>query len=168
MNKNDFTDYFDRLNPADCLTTGCGGLTGRFVSNYPIITRIFTTGNNKGNEYVSLTPSFTANLTIQGYNFLNTQRVFLSASDQGAISGGHNIVNPLTSVDLFSTYSGISSDFVPFNGFEVNNFTIANDNVITLDVPELSAAGIDLHIIAVNSLGHSLPFTEQIGRHPRS
>jgi len=148
--------------------TSCPGLTGRFISSYPIITRIFTTGNNKGNDYVSLTPAFTANLTVQGYNFLNTQKVFLSASDQGAISGGHNIVNPLTAVDLFSSYSGISADFVPFNGFEVTNFTIANDNVITLDVPELSATGIDLHIIAVNSIGHSLPFTEQVGRHPRS
>lgn len=168
MSKNSLTDYFDKLNPIDCPSSGCGGLTGRFVSSYPVITRIFTTGNNAAADFVSLTPSFTANVTVQGYNFLSTKRVFLSASDQTAISGGLNITNPLTSVDLFSSYSSISSTFTPFSGFEVTNFTVASDNTITFNVPSISTWGIDLHVIIVNALGHSLPFTEQKGRHPKT
>jgi hypothetical protein len=166
MNKNDSTDYFDALNPADCPTTGCAGLTGRFVSTYPVITRIFKTGLNKGDEKITLNPTFTANITVQGYNFFNTKKVFLSASDQSALSSGHNITNPLTSVDLFSSYPGISSTFTPFSAYEVTAFTVVDKNHIMLDLPILNQFDLDLYVIIVNTLGHSVPFTEQIGRHP--
>jgi len=149
MNKNSETQYFTELQS---LSTNAG----QQVSNFPEITKIHVTGDKTSGQ-LTLQPGFSASITLEGYNFTNAKKIYLSATNQYSISGGHNIKTSLTGVDLFSTYSSLSTTFQSFSGFEVTTFKIVDNNHITLEIPSLTG-GLDLNIIIVNPIGHSIPF----------
>jgi hypothetical protein len=150
MNKNSQTEYFTELERLSAVK-------GQEVSNFPQITRLHATTSNTAGS-LSITSGFSANITVKGYNLYNTKKVFLSASDQSTITGGHNIKSALTAVDLFSTYSSLSTTFQSFSGFEVTSFKVVDNQRITLDIPP-GTAGTILNVILVSPIGHSVPFT---------
>lgn len=154
MKKNQCTDYFTELNPLSC-ETSCCGLTGRHVSNYPIITRVYPS-NNKSSETFTHMSGFSASVVVEGYNFLNTTDVVLSASD-------NTIFSALTTVDKFSTKSSISATFTSFTGYKITSFAKPNNHTITFDMPAITAptSGATINIILLNPIGHNIPFISE-------
>ena len=155
MNKNDCTDYFTELMPVDC-TTECCGTTGRFISNYPEITRIYPPNYKGLSEYTQLT-GYAGVAVIEGYNFTNTTGVYLSASDNAVLASLTSFSTPLSTFDLYSNVSSVSALFTPFTGYKMKAFDIVDNNHIQINVPSVPSAVV-INVVLTNPVGHNVPF----------
>ena len=158
MNKNDCTDYLTELLPVDC-TTDCCGVTGKFISNYPEITRMYPARFPAGTEYNQLTAT-TGSVVLEGYNFNNTTGVYLSSNNNAALATLAAFSTPLSTFDIYSHLPGVSATFLPFTGYKLRTFDLVNNNHIQITIPEIPVPMI-INVILTNPIGHNIPFILQ-------
>ena len=155
MNKNDCTDYLTELLPIDC-TSDCCGVTGKFISNYPSINRLYPSRFPSATEYNQLTAT-TGTVVLEGYNFNSTTNVYLSSNNNAALATLASFSTPLSTFDLYSHLPGVSAIFPPFTGYRLTTFDLVNNNHIELTIPEISVPMI-INVILTNPIGHNIPF----------
>ena len=155
MKKNKCTDYFTELKPVDCSTTCCGA-TGRFISNYPEITRIYPP-NYKGSTQYTMVQGYSGIAVIQGYNFNSTKGVYLSATDNNALASAASFSTPLSTFNLYSGIQCVSGTFTSFTGYKLKTFAIIDNNHIQINIPEVNSA-VTINVILENPVGHNVPF----------
>ena len=155
MNKNNCTDYFTELIPVDCATECCG-VTGKFISNYPEITRVYPPNYKGASEYTQLR-GYSGIAVIEGYNFTNTDGVYLSASNNAVLASLASFSTPLSTFDLYSNISSVSGLFTPFTGYKMKTFDTVDNNHIQITVPAV-ASPVTINVILTNPVGHNVPF----------
>lgn len=115
------------------------------ISGYPQITDIFL---NRTGSVIPVDTTLTVNTTLTslntyllyGDNYNHTTAVLISSNNNTLTSG-------LTS--LSSARMGVVSGFP----LSLSNYSILNDNIMSVNLPELSATGI-IDLLIVNPAGH--------------
>jgi len=156
MNKNKCTDYLTELLPVDCISSSCCGVTGKFISNYPEITRVYPAKFKSATEFNQLV-GVSGHAVLEGYNFNTTTGVYLSSTDNAALATLAAFSSPLSTFDLYSNLPGVSATFVPFTGYKLKTFSLVDNNHIQLLIPAISTA-MTINVILTNPVGHNIPF----------
>ena len=155
MNKNECTDYLTELLPVDC-ASDCCGVTGKFISNYPEINRMYPAQFPSATEFNQVI-GVSGTVVLEGYNFNNTTGVYLSSDNNAALATLAAFSTPLSTIDLYSHLPGVSATFPSFTGYRLNTFELINNNHIQFVVPAISSA-MTINVILTNPVGHNIPF----------
>jgi len=98
---------------------------------------------------LTLHPGQSANISLKGYFYDKTFFVYLSSTSNSSISS-------VTAVNLFADNAKLSACFPPFSGYEINTYSVKNNNLIEITVGGFPALSSTYDIIIGNNAGYSL------------
>ena len=161
-----FYDNYDSLSSDDTFTyPASAGLVNEVetisVSGSPEVTDIFY-DNVRLFDNLTLTSGTTGSLIINGYGFDNLTNVYLSSNKFNKLSADGTKVD-----DHLVQFSGFTNN-VPFTGFELSSYNVFGDNVVSFNLPSLTATNIsngldlsannnyDVTFVLYNTAGYDL------------
>jgi len=96
---------------------------------------------------VTITPGFTGlKLRFQGNNFgYYVRGLYLSANTNNAM---------LSCFDFYSHIKSISSKFHAFSGYPIEDYTVIDNNTLSIQFPKINLSAVNIDFIFTNPAGY--------------
>jgi len=135
-----YYDNYDSLSSNDTFThPTSSGLINEVetisVSGSPTVTDIFY-DNIRLFDNLTLTSGTTGNVIINGYGFNNLQNIYLSSNKFEKLSSDGTNIN-----DHLVEFKGFTNN-QSFTGFQLSSYNVFGENVVSFNLPSLSATNI--------------------------
>jgi hypothetical protein len=97
--------------------------------------------------YPTMPMKTTQYLTIKGRSFFNIKNIYFKNLKNDVFS------RPVTLYNPFSSVSNLSANNSKFYGIKINNFTVINDNMIIIQIPQIFLNKGYFDIVVENEAG---------------
>lgn len=95
-----------------------------------------------------------ATVSVSGLNFIIDSGVGQFALRGVYVSAGNDVfVEPLSSIDLYSTNPALSADYPAFNGLSVE-YVVTSSNSLTFKMPKVAQFNQNIDLIIANPVGY--------------